>query len=214
MSEEEIKETELELEEENKDVPYEERYPLSDSSEYADYEDISGSSGASSEEEDEENEEEEEEEENKEPESDKGTTTSDEELIFELEKDEDSDGISSGELIEKPSDEEGEDKKEDKKEDNFWRGHLPHRASRAPSQHVRALARMSDDIGPLRPAGERKVFHDRHGHVAGAMSAQAAFAAPWASAAVPAETHAQDHGWSMVSCLPPLSEGSLQFFDC
>ena len=30
---------------------------------------------------------------------------------------------------------------------------------------------MSDDIGPLRPAGERKVFHDRHGHVAGAMSA-------------------------------------------
>ena len=54
---------------------------------------------------------------------------------------------------------------------------------------------MSDDIGPLRPAGERKVFHDRHGHVAGAMSAQAAFAAPWASATVPAETHAQDHGW-------------------
>ena len=54
---------------------------------------------------------------------------------------------------------------------------------------------MSDDIGPLRPAGERKVFHDRHGHVAGAMSAQAAFAAPWASDAVPAETHAQDHGW-------------------
>ena len=69
-------------------------------------------------------------------------------------------------------------KKEDKKEDHFWREHLPHRASRAPSQHVRALARMSDDIGPLRPAGERKVFHDRHGHVAGAMSAQAAFAAP------------------------------------
>ena len=58
---------------------------------------------------------------------------------------------------------------------------------------------MSDDIGPLRPAGERKVFHDRHGHVAGAMSAQAAFAAPWASAAVPAETHAQDH-W--VDALP------------
>ena len=86
-------------------------------------------------------------------------------------------------------------KKEDKKEDHFWRGHLPHRASRAPSQHVRALARMSDDIGPLRPAGEHKVFHDRHGHVAGAMSAQAAFAAPWASATVPAETHAQDHGW-------------------
>ena len=57
-----------------------------------------------------------------------------------------------------------------------------------PFQHVRALARMSDDIGPLRPAGERKVFHDRHGHVAGAMSAQAAFAAPWASAAVAAET--------------------------
>ena len=54
---------------------------------------------------------------------------------------------------------------------------------------------MSDDIGPLRPAGERKVFHDRHGHVAGAVSAQAAFAAPWASDAVPAETHAQDHGW-------------------
>ena len=24
---------------------------------------------------------------------------------------------------------------------------------------------MSDDIGPLRPAGEHKVFHDRHGHV-------------------------------------------------
>ena len=70
-------------------------------------------------------------------------------------------------------------KKEDKKEDHFWREHLPHRASRAPSQHVRALARMSDDIGPLRPAGERKVFHDRHGHVAGAVSAQAAFAAPW-----------------------------------
>ena len=70
------------------------------------------------------------------------------------------------------------------KEDHFWREHLSHRASRAPSQHVRALARMSDDIGPLRPAGERKVFHDRHGHVAGAMSAQAAFAAPWASATV------------------------------
>ena len=49
MSQEEIKEAELELEEENKDVPYEERYPLSDESEYADYEDISGSSGISSE---------------------------------------------------------------------------------------------------------------------------------------------------------------------
>ena len=98
-------------------------------------------------------------------------------------------------------------KKEDKKEDHFWREHLPHRASRAPSQHVRALARMSDDIGPLRPAGEHKVFHDRQGHVAGAMSAQAAFAAPWASATVPAETHAQDHGWrrSSLSSSAPSS---------
>ena len=116
MSREEIKEAELELEEENKDVPYEERYPLSDSSEYADYEDISGSSGLSSEE-DEHDEEDEEDQHNKESESDKDTTTSDEELIFELEKDEDSDEISSGELVEKPSDEEGEDKKEEKKKE-------------------------------------------------------------------------------------------------
>ena len=123
MSPEEIKETELELEEENKDIPYEERYPLSDSSEFADYEDISGSSGVSSEEEDEEKENEEEqeqeaEEENNEPQSDKGNT-SEEDLMFELEKDEDSDAISSGELIEKPSDEEGQDKKQEADENNI-----------------------------------------------------------------------------------------------
>ena len=26
---------------------------------------------------------------------------------------------------------------------------------------------MSDDLGPLRTAGERKIFHDRHGNLAG-----------------------------------------------
>ena len=111
MSEEEIKEIELELENANKDIPYEERYPISDYSDFADYEDGSDSSD-SSESSDSESESESESKSESESESEliknlseEGEVrTDDEELIFEMERSEESDDISSGELIEKPSD--------------------------------------------------------------------------------------------------------------
>ena len=52
-------------------------------------------------------------------------------------------------------------------------------APRAPDR-MSNCEQLQEDLfgGPLRASGERKVLHDRHGGVAGAISAHAAFAVP------------------------------------
>ena len=119
MSEEKVRELELELSEEKKEVPYEERYPLSYDSDFADYENLSSDSESSSSEdsessslnEDSESSSSEDNEDNKEDyEKEPGEVkTSDEEMIFQLDKSEDSDEMSSGELVEKPDEETEQD---------------------------------------------------------------------------------------------------------
>ena len=126
MSDEEIKEVELELEETNKDIPYEDRYPISENeSEFADYEDISGSSGVSDSEEhgsesgsQSGSESESESGSRNGSQSGSGDDNQDSDMIFEMEKSEDSDEISSGELIEKPTESEGDEDKQNQKEES------------------------------------------------------------------------------------------------
>ena len=113
MSEEEIKEVEMELEQTNKNIPYEDRYPLSENeSDFADYEDTSASSESESESSESESSESESSESGSEEKTRGGSEECDN-MIFQMEKSEESDDISSGELIEKPSETESTNKLSD-----------------------------------------------------------------------------------------------------
>ena len=127
MSEEEIKEVELELEQTNKNVPYEDRYPLSENeSDFADYEDTSASSESESESsESESSESESSQGESSESGSEEKYEEESEEcdnMIFQMEKSEESDDISSGELIEKPSETESTNKLSDEEVNGLAEG--------------------------------------------------------------------------------------------